>query len=242
MKHGRHILIKFFPKAFPLLLVLWVLLVLYPDPTKLVASVQRTAEPQVDREAVVLLADEMPENPSDIEAEVRKLVPYSYDWETHGMPWYFPTVEEVLDKGRGDCKARALVTASILDQKGIPYRLQFSPIHMWVDYEGKEANSLENSDSLFYEMDPDTGERALGFPTIDLKESIVAFWDGFWPPMPLARKVLLTGGTGMLFTMLLVTLRSSRAANKRHLSGVSRTEQHGLNPSLYDDNAPNLNR
>ncbi len=242
MKRRRRILFQLFPKMFPLLLVLWVLLVLYPNPTKLVASVQRTADPQIDGEAVALLADEMPENPSDIEARVREMVPYGYDWETHGMPWYFPTVEEVLDKGWGDCKARALVTASILDYKGIPYHLQFSPIHMWVDYEGKEANSRENSGALFYEMDPETGERAFGFPSIDIKESVMAFWDGFWPPMPLTRKVLLTSGMGMLFAMLLVTLWSSRAANKRRVPAASRPAEDGLNSSLNNDSAPNLNR
>jgi len=224
IKSGRRILSRVFPKMFPLLLALWVLLVLYPNPTSLIASVRRTVDPQIDPAAVATLADEMPETPSDIEAAVQEAIPYSYDWETHYMPWYFPTVEEVIEKGQGDCKARALVTASIMEHKGIPYRLQFSPIHVWVDYEGKQSNSLENSGTLFYEMDPESGERSLRLPSIGLRESAEAFWEGFWPPMPLARKILLPSGIGLLVSMLVVSLSVSEASGVRQTARVSESD------------------
>jgi len=206
MKRGRVMFFKLYPKIFPLLLVLWVLLILYPNPVQLVASIQRTIDPSIDPECVASLAQEMPDDPAAVELAVCQMFPYSYDWQSHGMPWYFPTVQEVVEKGQGDCKARALVTASILEQKGIPYSLQFSPIHMWVEYEGKESNSLENSGALFYGLDPDTGERVVRLPGISLKEAAEASWNGFWPPMPLLRKALMLGGISLLTVALVISL------------------------------------
>ena len=214
MKRGRDVLFKTFPKVFPLLLILWVLLVLYPNPVNLAVSIGRAVDPGIDPAAVASLAQEVPEDPAGIELAVCEAFPYSYDWESYGMPWYFPTVQEVIEEGRGDCKARALVVASILEYKGIPYRLQFSPIHMWVEYEGKESSSLENSGALFYELDPDTGRRIVRLPGISLKEAAKASWNGFWPPMPLLRKVLITVGTSLLVTALVISIWRSKNASR----------------------------
>ncbi len=237
MKRGKYIFLKVFPMVFPLLLLLWVLLVLYPNPVNLVVSIQRAVHPHTDPAAVASLANEMPDNPADIESAVRETFPYSYDWRAHGMPWYFPTVEEVMEKGQGDCKARALVTASILEYKGIPYRLQFSPIHMWVEYEGKESNSLENSGTLFYELDPDTGERSLQLPSISLRETARAFWNGFWPPMPLMRKILLTTGVSLLVSMLVMTLWTRRTSRVRGPEAASRPAKDKSIPDYRSDSS-----
>ena len=72
-------------------------------------------------------------------------MPYLYDWQTVGVPWYFPTTREVVEEGRGDCESRALVLASILEQKGIPWTLTMSIDHLWVDYPGKVPNEWENA-------------------------------------------------------------------------------------------------
>ncbi len=50
-----------------------------------------------------------------------RIVPYAYDWQTAGVPWYFPTTREALAQKRGDCESRAVVLASILAYKHIPY-------------------------------------------------------------------------------------------------------------------------
>jgi transglutaminase-like putative cysteine protease len=235
MKRVKYIFLKVFPVVFPVLLLLWVLLVLYPNPVNLVVSIQRVVHPHTDPAAVASLANEMPDNPADIESAIRETFPYAYDWRAHGMPWYFPTVEEVLEKGQGDCKARALITASILEYKGIPYRLEFSPIHMWVEYEGKESNSLENSGALFYGLDPETGERSLQLPSISLRETARASWNGFWPPMPLIRKILLTTGVSLLVSGLVVTLWTRRASRVRGLGTASRPDSDKSIPGYSSD-------
>ncbi len=202
--------LRVFCRFFPLLLVLWVFLILYPNPLRLAASLGRLAAPSVDPAAVESLAVGLPSDPAAIEQEVLRIVPYRYDWQVYGMPWYFPTVDEVLKNGAGDCKARAIVLASVLESKGIPYKINSSPTHVWVDYEGKAANSIENPNAGFYEVDPDTGARSLSLPSINLGEAIDTTWNGFWPPMPAARKVLLVCGPVILLTVRLGWPRLAR--------------------------------
>ena len=201
-----------FRAFFPALVALWVLLVLYPNPLRLAASVQRLANPRVDPAAVQTLAETLPSEPSAIERAVLDSVPYSYDWEVHAMPWYFPTVDEVLENGQGDCKARAIVLASVFEAKGIAYRIRSSPMHVWVDYDGKGENAIENPEAGFYEVDPQTGARSLRLPGIDLAEFADAFWQGFWPPMPIARKALLVSGLVILAAIRVMWTRTGRPA------------------------------
>ncbi len=189
---------------FPVLIVLWVLLVLYPNPLRLAASVQRLANPRVDPGAVQTLAESLPSEPAAIEKAVLDRVPYSYDWKVYAMPWYFPTVDEVLKNGQGDCKARAIVLASVLEAKGIPYRINSSPTHVWVDYDGKVEDEMENSRAGFYEVDPQTGAKSLQVPKISVTEVMGTGWRGFWPPMPIARKALLLSGLIILVAVRVV--------------------------------------
>lgn len=200
---------RLYQKYFPLLLILWILFVLYPNPWKLAISVQRVFEPDIHAVAVQHILDDFPSrDPKDIEKMVLEKIPYRYDWEVHGMPWYFPTIEEVLTKGEGDCKARALLLASILEAKGIPYRFNSSPIHIWVEYEGKRDTSLENPRVKFYQQDPETGERWFQFPDIDLQELMDSSWRGFWNPMPYGRRVLLLSGIFALGVTRLILFKN----------------------------------
>jgi hypothetical protein len=201
-----------FCASFPVLVVLWVLIVLYPNPLRLAASVQRLANPRVDPGAVQSLAESLPSEPAAIEKAVLDSVPYSYDWEVYAMPWYFPTVDEVLEKGRGDCKARAIVLASVFEAKGIPYRINSSPMHVWVDYDGKVEDELENPGAGFYEVDPQTGARSLHVPKISITEVMGTGWQGFWPPMPVVRKVLLVSGLVILISVRVMWPRTGRLA------------------------------
>ena len=105
-----------FRRYFPLVFVLWILFVLYSNPLNLIISIQRVLNFDAD--------------PAAIEKAVLAIIPYRYDWELYGMPWYCPTIEEVLARGKGDCKARALVLASVLEAKSIPYQVYSSPMHM----------------------------------------------------------------------------------------------------------------
>jgi len=197
---------KLFRRCFPLLIVFWVLLVLYPNPLKLSASLARVISPEVDPDAVASLSRSLPSDPAAIESAVEQTIPYSYDWETYGMPWYCPTVTEALDKGHGDCKARALVLASVLEAKDIPYTFICSPVHMWVDYEGKAETALENDEVKLYQNDPETGERSFRMPKVSVGYVAEMFWQGFWGPMPGARKAFLLCGLAGL-TLLRLSYR-----------------------------------
>src|SRR4051812_9314401 len=86
-------------------LLLWSLLVLYPNPYMLYISAQRAWSPPVDSQAVRQLAVTLPDNPRAIEDAVNTtLVPYAVPWEIQGVPWYFPDAAEVLQSGQGDCQ------------------------------------------------------------------------------------------------------------------------------------------
>lgn len=198
---ARQRALRTFRICFPALLPLWVLLVLYPNPLKLAVSLHRLASPRVDPGAVASLAAALPQEPAEIEAAVLEALPYRYDWEAYSMPWYYPTVTEALEKGQGDCKARAIVLASVLEARGIPYRLNSSPTHIWVDYPGKQENAAENPDVGFYQVDPETGDRSFRFPRVDVAGSFRVFWRGFWSPMPVLRKALLLLGPAVLISL-----------------------------------------
>jgi transglutaminase-like putative cysteine protease len=194
---------RVFRICFPLVVLLWILLVLYPNPLNLIVSLQRAFNPDIDPVFAESLSRELPSDPVAIEDAVLQRIPYSYDWESYGMPWYVPTVEEILEKGKGDCKARALVLASVFETKGIPYRISWSPIHMWVEYEGKEETAIENPSVEFYQQDPETGERSFRLPEIPFSDVMYSFWQGFWDPMPGARKALLLIGLPALVKLRL---------------------------------------
>ena len=193
------------------MLVLWILFVLYPNPLNLPVSIERVFDLDIDPGAVESIAGDFPSAPTDIEKAVLDRIPYRYDWEVYSVPWYFPTVGEVLEKGEGDCKARALVLASIFELKNIPYQVNLSPIHVWVDYEGKRETSIENAKVKFYQQDPETGERWFKFPEIDLREVMDSLWRGFWIAMPVGRKALLISGL-LALVGARVALSKTRAA------------------------------
>ena len=194
---------RVFKRFFPLWLILWILFVLYPNPTNLAISIKRVLSFDVDPNAVGSITEDLSSDPRAIEKEIIKMIPYRYDWEVYGMPWYFPTVEEVLKKGEGDCKSRAIVLASIFEIKNIPYQIDSSPIHIWVEYEGKEKTSVSNERVVFYQQDPETGERSFRIPDISPKEVIDSFFHSFLVPMPWERKAILIVGLLVLIAVRL---------------------------------------
>ena len=60
---------------------------------------------------------------------------------------------EVIADRAGDCQAQAVLTASILEAKGMPYTLRYSFDHVWVDYPGKEVTALEDPATSFVSDD-----------------------------------------------------------------------------------------
>ncbi len=185
---------RVFRRYFPLILVLWILFVLYPNPLNLFVSIHRFLNPAVDPSAVEALLDELPSDPAAIEKAIRARISYGLDWELYGMPWYFPSVEQVVERGQGDCKARAMVLASVLKAKEISSQVTASPVHVWVDYEDKQDNSFENDQVKFFQNDPETGETRFQIPRIDLGKVMDSWRQQLWTPMPTDRRVLLSSG------------------------------------------------
>lgn len=181
------------------LLLLWTLVVLYPNPLLLLHSAERAFSPQLDVEVVRDLAATLPDDPRQIEAIVNsELVPYEVPWQTYSVPWYFPTVRQVLQHGAGDCQARAIVLASILKAKGIPATFVGSFDHLWVDYPGKHANALENAEVVLVVAD-ETGAYDVRWPElIDWRTSWEIERAYFWDELPTQRLTLLLVGWAWL--------------------------------------------
>jgi transglutaminase-like putative cysteine protease len=185
---------KVFRRYFPLIFILWIILVLYPNPLNLVISIHRVLNFDANPGAVEFILNDLPSAPADIEKAVLAEIPYRHDWEVYSMPWYCPTVEQVLERGEGDCKARALVLASVLEARNITYQIHSSPMHIWVDYENKQETSIENAQVEFYQYSPETGDRQFKIPDIGLGKLMDYWQQQFWSPMPDGRKALLISG------------------------------------------------
>jgi hypothetical protein len=175
--------------------LVWVLFVLYPNPTVLVRAIANAVDPRIEPEAVAAWAAELPDDPAAIEAAVLgRYVPYAVPWQAYGVPWYFPTTAEVVAAGRGDCQGRMLVLSSILTAKGIPHTLRASVDHIWVEYPQKQPNGIENAAIAI--MD----DGRLQVPqTWDWRETYRIEREYFWDYMPLARRWLLLGGLAAIW-------------------------------------------
>ena len=124
-------------------------------------------------------------------------VRYAYDWQSAGVPWYFPTTAEAVSAGRGDCESRAVVLASILTAKGIPNDLRVSLGHIWVDYPGKEASVLENE--AVQVAGVEDGRFFLRWPEeLRLGEEISEQLAIHWTPAPAWRLLLLFAGLSLI--------------------------------------------
>ncbi len=185
-------------RAVIFLAVAWILVVLYPDPGVLLRSIGNAAHPRIEPEAVAGLARRLPDDPRAIEAYVLdRQVPYSYDWQSAGVPWYFPSTTEALRSGNGDCESRALVLASILTAKGIPNELRLSFDHIWVDYPGKQANAMENAGVQF--AGTQDGRFFIHWPKdFRLGQEIQDQLSIYWEPAPAWRVLLLLAGISLI--------------------------------------------
>ena len=181
-----------------MVMLLWVGLMLYPDPRSLVVSLRRLIHPPVDAAAVRSIADQLPDDAAAIEAFSQAYVPYKYAWTLYGKPWYFPTVDEVLRDRGGDCQAEAILTASIFEAKGMPYTFRYSFDHVWVDYPGKQATKLEDPATAIVSNEGKGWWASLPdrIPLRDIVEERVRF---HWDPMPAGRKAGLALGILLAF-------------------------------------------
>lgn len=179
------------------LVVAWVGAVVYPDPRPFFSSIARLRNPPVDAEAAAEMAATLPDDYKFIDDYVAGYVPWKSAWVVYGLPWYFPTVSEVIADQAGDCQAQAVLTASILEAKGMPYTLHYSFDHVWVDYPGKEVTNLEDPATSFVS---DEGEGWLSslpdkFPIWTILKTRVGY---HWTPMPGVQKLLILLGVAVI--------------------------------------------
>ena len=202
---------KVFRRYFPLIFMLWIIFVLYPNPLNLIISIHRVLDFDANPSAVEFMLNDLPADPVSIEKAILARIPYRHDWEVYGMPWYCPTVEQVMEREEGDCKSRALVLASVLEAKNISYQIHSSLMHIWVDYENKQETSIENVQVGFYQYDPETGKRQFQIPDIGPSRLMDYWQQQFWIPMPEGRKALLVSGLVALVAARVI-LRKKRVA------------------------------
>ena len=197
--------------ALAFLVFVWVLVVLYPDPGVLVRSIHNGLRPRVDPGAASALAARLPDDPRLIESYILKhQVPYAADWRSAGVPWYFPTGAEALTAGSGDCESRALALASVLTAKGIPNELRMSLDHIWVEYPGKAATTMENAGLEI--AGRHEGRFFLHWPRdFDLRQEIADQLSIYWDPAPPERVLLLL--VGLLLIPLANPLASLLSGN-----------------------------
>lgn len=184
--------------ALVFLTFVWVAVVLYPDPGVFVRSLRNSLQLRVDPSAAAELAARLPDDPRLVEAYVlERQVPYAYDWQSAGVPWYFPSATEALAARRGDCESRAMVLASVLTAKGIPNELRMSIGHIWVDYPGKRINASENAGLEI--AGRREGRPFLRLPQdFDPRREIAEQLAIHWAPAPMERVLLLFAGVTLI--------------------------------------------
>jgi len=174
-------------------ILLWTFIVCYPNPYVFVRNFIRYIHFPVDPSIVSLINEEIPNDPIDIEKFVRKLVEYEYDWVNYGVPWYVPTPDDAVMRRKGDCESRAMVFASILSAKNIPYNLKASLVHIWVEYPNKKSSAYENEDvSYIRKVD---GRYRIKLPDLSQwKHYADVEKEMLWDVMPMYRKVIMLSG------------------------------------------------
>jgi hypothetical protein len=196
---------------------LWLLLVCYPNPWVFCRNFLRYARFPVDPAVARHVPFPIPQRPAAIEQAVLEHVRYEYDWRQYGVPWYVPTAAEVVASGRGDCEGRAILLASLLAARGIPYRLRATLVHIWVEYPGKRPNRDENPAIAL--MRREGGRYRFQWPSlVRWRDDLAAQRDALWDAMPPARRALLLGGWAALLVWGLggAALRFSRPARREH--------------------------
>ncbi len=198
----------------------WVLLTLYPNPTDLVKSIYRVVRPPINGTLAAAFDQRFAglEEAHAIDANVQSEFPYQYDWVTYNLPWYFPTVDEAFAKMAGDCKTRLIVLASVLESRGIPYSISVSPTHIWVEYEGKATNRVENAAVALFSS---AGDGMLAIPAhFEWRRSFDSFWTAFWTYMPIDRKLSLVAG--LIVTLILLVLAGWTPVQHSDRSGLNK--------------------
>jgi hypothetical protein len=199
---------------------LWTLLVCYPNPLIFFRNFLRYARFPIDPAIIDRVSFPVPGEARGIEEAVRTGVRYEFDWRQYGVPWYVPTPAEVLRGCRGDCESRAVVLASLLQAREIPYRLQASPVHIWVDYPGKQPNPDENPEIAM--MRREDGRYRFRLPDlVRVRDDLRLQKEALWDVMPPSGNLLLLGGWAALLALPWLRRRWGASAGMTRNSPVT---------------------
>ncbi|MFP4050861.1 MAG: hypothetical protein ACLFVB_03880 [Thermoplasmata archaeon] len=181
-----------------LITIALIIFMLFPSPFIISENYHRLQNPPIEPQAIDNTSS-IPDKPQKIEAWVENNTEYQYDFKTYGTVWYILKPEQTLEKGKGDCKARAILLASIFEKKDIEYELHVSMFHWWVSYENKNGTWAEYRSTSLKEGDewtmPDIGK------TVDKMWSVKEdYYEMFWASMPNLRQLFLL--TSLLYIWL----------------------------------------
>jgi hypothetical protein len=189
---------------------IWILFMLFPNLGVLPLNVYRFFEmPTRPTDDVQLVADSLPANATAIEQYVDDHIHYAYDFQTYGVVWYIPTPSDVLKAQQGDCKSKAVLLASLLEAKQIPHTVKVSPVHFWVDYNGKLSTNFTEQYETTQVAFAENGQFKLPVETNALLY-LNTYKDIVWTSMPLLRKIALIAGL-----VLIVQFGHFKASKKR---------------------------
>jgi hypothetical protein len=132
---------------------------------------------------------DLPKQPGTIELFVDGLIVPAPDWQLYRVPWYVPTAAEAARAGHGDCESKAILLASLLAGKRIPFEVRASLNHIWVDYAGRRPRPGESRERACLEGPP--GRFRIHWPSrVDWEEFLAVQREQLWTAMPPARKAL----------------------------------------------------
>lgn len=110
--------------------VLLLFLIIYPNPLLCGRTLAHAVHPPIEPAAVAHISATLPDDPARIEEWVRERITYdANDYAGWGVAFYIASPDQVLRRGRGQCWDRAVVLASILEEKRIPYRFFANWLH-----------------------------------------------------------------------------------------------------------------
>jgi hypothetical protein len=173
--------------------IAWTFLACYPDPSIFPRNIARYRRLPVDSEIEQSMGWELPSEPGTIELFVDSLLVPTSDWALYRVPWYVPTAREAARALHGDCEAKAILFASLLAGKSVPFEIRASFNHIWVDYPGRKPRPGEAQELAYLEGEP--GRLRLHWPgRVSWRRVLAAQRDQLWSAMPLARKAALLLG------------------------------------------------
>ncbi|MBI3910092.1 MAG: transglutaminase domain-containing protein [Armatimonadetes bacterium] len=183
--------------TIPVAAILWAFWVCYPNPAVFFQNLARYWRFPIDPTVVSALVLPHTRDPAVLEERILRQLPYEYDWHLYGVPWYVPTPAAAVRQRRGDCEARAMVLASVLAARGIPFHLRASFDHLWVQYPGKKPVAGERPAESW--LAREGGRWGVQWPSLVQWRSLLAGQrEALWDVMPWPRKLLLLGGWAAL--------------------------------------------